>query len=67
MDKVEHKTFVEGKEVLMVAENYSTKIYQSVENVDIFYVTSCDDIVAIINLANPEMHVREEYKKNNLK
>lgn len=67
MDKIEHKTFVEGKEVLMVAENYSTKIYQSVENVDIFYVTSCDDIVAIINLADPKMYVIEEYKKNNLK
>lgn len=67
MDKVEHKTFVEGKEVLMVAENYSTKIYQSVENVDIFYITSCDDIVAIINLADPEMYIKEEYKKNNLK
>lgn len=64
MNKIEHKVFIEGKEVLKIAENYSTKIYQSLEDINIFYIANYDDVVATINLAGSEMYIEENYRTN---
>ena len=64
MNEIEHKVFIEGKEVLKIAENYSTKIYQSLEDINIFYIANYDDVVATINLAGSEMYIEENYKTN---
>ena len=62
--QIETKTYVNGREVVLVADAYSTKIYQDVNNIDQFYVTSCDDIVAIIFKNN--INIEEKYQKREL-
>ena len=64
MDKIEHKAFIESKEVLKVAENCGTKIYQSLEDINIFYIANYDDVIATINLAGSEMYIEENYRTN---
>ena len=66
MDKIEHKAFIEGKEVFKIAENYSTKIYQSSEDINIFYITNYDEVVATINLAGSELYIEEEFRINTI-
>lgn len=63
--KVETKYYIDGKEVVLVAEAYSTKIYQDINNVDLFYVTSCEDIVASF-LYKDNIIIEEKYKKREL-
>ena len=62
--QIETKTYVNGKEVVLVAEAYSTKIYQDINDVNQLYVTSCDDIVASIFKDN--INIEEKYLKREL-
>lgn len=66
MDKIEHKAFIEGKEVLKIAENYSTRIYQSLEDINIFYIANYDDVIATINLAGSDMYIEANYRTNTI-
>lgn len=62
--QIETKYYINGREVVLVAEDYSTKIYQDINNVDQLYITSCDDVVASIFKDNT--NIEEKYKKREL-
>lgn len=62
--QIETKYYINGKEVVIVAENYNTKIYQDINNVDQLYITSCDDVVA--SIFKDSINIEEKYKKREL-
>ena len=62
--KVEPKYYINSKEVVLVAEDYSTKIYQDINNVDQFYVVSCEDVIA--NISKDSINIEEKYQKHEL-
>ena len=62
--QIETKTYVNGREVILIADAYSTKIYQDINNVDQFYVTSCDDVVA--SIYKDSINIEEKYQKREL-
>lgn len=62
--QIETKYYINGREVVLVAENYSTKIYQDINNIDQLYITSCDDVVASIFKDN--INIEEKYQKREL-
>ena len=51
--KVENKFYVEDKEVVLVADKYSTKIYKADNN---YYVTNYDEVVAVFKDAEIELY-----------
>ena len=62
--QIETKYYIDGKEVVLVAEDYSTKIYQDISNVDQLYITSCEKVVASISKDN--INIEEKYQKREL-
>lgn len=62
--QVETKYYINSKEVVLVAEAYGLKIYQDVNNVDLFYVTCCDDVIA--SLGKDIINIEEKYQKREL-
>lgn len=62
--EVETKYYINGREVILIAENYVTQVYQDVHNVDQFYITSCDNVVASISKDN--INIEEKYQKREL-
>ena len=56
--KVENKTYIEGKEVTLIAEHYGTKLYLSVNGI---YVTQYDTVVALIDSIE-HVDIDEEFK-----
>lgn len=64
--KVEPKYYIGGKEVVLVVEACSTRIYQDIANTDQFYITSCDDVIAAINIMDTTINIEEKYQKREL-
>ena len=62
--QIETKYYINGREVVLVAEDYSTKIYQDISNVDQLYITSCEEVVASISKDN--INIEEKYQKREL-
>jgi len=62
--QIETKTYVNGREVILVADAYSTKIYQDAKNIGHFYVTSCDDVVA--SIFKDSIDIDDKYLKREL-
>ena len=62
--KIETKNYVNDREVVLVAEAYGTKIYQDINNVDQFYVASCDDVIA--SIFKDSINIEANYQKHEL-
>lgn len=62
--QIETKYYINGREVILVADAYSTKIYQDINNVDQFYVVSCEDVIA--NISKDSINIEEKYQKHEL-
>lgn len=62
--KIETKNYANGREVVLIAEAYGTKIYQDINNVDQFYVASYDDVIASIFKDN--INIEANYQKHEL-
>lgn len=62
--QIETKYYIDGKEVVLVAEDYSTKIYQDTNNVNQFYVTSYENVV--VSIFKDSIDIEEEYQKHKL-
>ena len=62
--QIETKYYINGREVVLVAEDYSTKIYQDTNNVNQFYVASYENVVASISEDN--INIEEKYQKHEL-
>jgi hypothetical protein len=68
---VEHKTYIDGNEVKLVAEYFATKVYV---DEDMYYITNYDTVIATLYLPEkiteenrPMIHFDPEFrvKKNN--
>lgn len=64
--QVEAKYYINSKEVILIAEAYSTKIYQDTTDTNQFYITSCDDIVATMHIMDTTIVIEEKYQKYKL-
>lgn len=65
--KVETKFIIDGNETILIAENYSTKIYQAIEDTHQFYITNLDEVIADITLEDEDsIGIESEYKKREL-
>ena len=62
--QIETKYYIDGKEVVLVAEDYSTKIYQDTNNVNQFYVASYENVVA--SISEDKINIEERYQKHKL-
>lgn len=62
--EVETKYYINGREVILVAEDYCTKIYQDISNVDQFYITCYENVVATIS--KDSINIEEKYQKHEL-
>lgn len=62
--QIETKYYINGREVILVADDYSTKIYQDISNIDQFYVASCEDVIA--SIFKDSINIEEKYQKHEL-
>ena len=62
--EVETKYYINGREVILIAENYVTQVYQDAHNVDQFYITSCNNVVA--SISEDKINIEEKYQKREL-
>ena len=62
--QIETKYYINGREVVLVAEDFGTKIYQDISNVDQFYITSYENVVAIISKGSA--NIEQDYQKHKL-
>ena len=62
--QIETKYYIDGKEVVLVAEDYSTTIYQDTNNVNQFYVASYENVVA--SISEDKINIEEKYQKREL-
>ena len=64
--KIETKSFINGKEVILIAENYPTQIYQEIEDPDKLHIVSYGTLIATITLNNADVAIDDEYLKHEL-
>lgn len=56
--KVKNKTYIEGKEVKLIAEYYGNKMYLGIDGI---YITYYDTVVAIVD-SMEHININEEFK-----
>ena len=64
--EIENKSFINGKEVILIAENYPTQIYQEIEDPDKLHIICYRTIIATITLNNADVEFDDKYLKHEL-
>lgn len=64
--EVEIKSFINGKEIMLIAEHYPTQIYQEVKDSNKLYIVCYETIIATITLNNAEVAIDDKYLKHEL-
>ena len=61
---IETINYINGNRVKLIAESIPTKIYQDCENINLFYIVSYDEVIAIFNIGDGvKVDIDEKYKK----
>lgn len=65
MEKVVNKSFIDDREVTLIAERFGTKFYVDNEDKLIIYITNYEEVVAVIN-PNTDgiIDIKDEFKTN---
>lgn len=62
--KIETINYINGNRVKLIAEFIPTKIYQDCVNINLFYIVSYDEVIAIFNIGDGvKVDIDEKYKK----
>lgn len=62
--KVETKCYINGREVVLIAEDYAIQIYQDITNTNQFYITSGNNVIA--SIFKDSITIEEKYQKREL-
>lgn len=64
--EVNIKSFINGKEVMLIAERYPTQIYQEVKDSNELHIVCYGTIIATITLNNADVVIDDKYLKHEL-
>lgn len=64
--EIENKSFINGKEVILIAENYPTQIYQEIEDSNELHIVCWGIVIATITLNNADVAIDDKYVKHEL-
>lgn len=64
--EIENKSFINGKEVILIAEYYPTQIYQEIKDSNKLYIVCYKTIITTITLDDIDVEIDGKYLKHEL-